>query len=178
MTDLLRRAARVLPALAGGGLLVLVASGCGLFSPETSQRFLVLVDSVEVVGEVAVGRPVSLRLLGMVGPDRSYSLDRIEVEQSEGQATVKPWGERQLGGGGGLAVVPLDETITLEPLGRLPFRVQIWQPGAPNLVVTLSATVGAAPVRGPGAQAAAAPQSSGAGLATATASISTSWRSS
>lgn len=93
------------------------ASGRG--SAVVSTRDLAEVDQLLAVRAIQPGESLAVRLVGAIGPNGSYALDTIDVQQGAGSVLLLPR-VRQLPGDFFVQmVVPLDHTVRVAlPAGR------------------------------------------------------------
>lgn len=107
--------------IAGGGATCSAASD-DASSPSARETpadtLLATVDTVQAPARLAPTDTLRLRLQGMVGPNGCYSLVRIEEERSPGRVVLRPIVRHSGQDMCTMAIVSLDETVTLEP----PFR--------------------------------------------------------
>ncbi len=92
--------------------------GCstGAQPEEGETEYLVAdVDSLGVPAHIAPSDTLSVHIVGTVGPNGCYSLDRIEEERSEGQLTLTPVVRHVTDRMCTMALVPLEETYEVAP---------------------------------------------------------------
>lgn len=106
------------------GALVLGGATCSAASEEassspartaTADTLLATVDTVQAPAQIAPTDTLRVRLRGMVGPNGCYSLSRVETERASGQVVLRPVVRHREQGMCTMAIVSLDETITLAP---------------------------------------------------------------
>jgi hypothetical protein len=131
--------------IAGGGATCSAASHD---APSPSARevpadtLLATVDTVQAPARLATADTLRLRLRGMVGPNGCYSLVRVEEERSPGRVVLRPIVRHSGQDMCTMAIVSLDETITLDP----PFRegaFQVVVPQTDRATVRTTVRVGA-----------------------------------
>jgi hypothetical protein len=108
----------VVPVLAAVALIV-GGAGCSALGDGTAadapEGPLATVDSLVVPERVAAADTLSVRLLGTVGPNGCYSLDRLAVDRTPDRIRVVPHVRHAGQAVCTMAIVPLDETIRLAP---------------------------------------------------------------
>ncbi len=104
----------------GAGLMTAgvgcVGSEAGSPSADPSS-LLAEVERMEVPDRVASSDTLTVRLVGTVGPNGCYSLDRLDVERGVEQIQIRPLVDRvhRRDAMCTMAIVPLDETLRLSP---------------------------------------------------------------
>lgn len=75
------------------------------------------VDRMEVPNRIDPSDTLTVRLLGMVGPNGCYSLGRVTVERASQRVQIMPLVNqvRRQDAMCTMAIVPLDETVRLDP---------------------------------------------------------------
>lgn len=110
------------------------ASGPGLSRP------IAEVDRIEVPDRIGASDTLTVRLLGTVGPNGCYSLERVAVERASGRVQIMPLvdqGRRQ-DAMCTMAIVPLDETVRLAPpFSAGPLSIVVPQSEGPAVTATV-----------------------------------------
>ena len=101
----------------GSGATCSAASNEGATSASspTADTLLATVDTVQAPTHIAPTDTLHIRLRGMVGPNGCYSLVRVEEERTPERVVLRPIVRHSGDGMCTMAIVSLDETITLAP---------------------------------------------------------------
>jgi hypothetical protein len=135
-----------------GGIVVLGSAGCSgsadsartadrVVVPQAPSSLMAEVDSIEAPSRIGTTDTLSVRLQGTVGPNGCYSFNRMAVERAPRQIRLVPLVSRATQGGCTMAVVPLDETVRVDP----PFvpgtlTITVPQPNRENAATTVEVT--------------------------------------
>jgi hypothetical protein len=118
------------------GLVLVTGGGCatsgGKEMPKGATGPLAEVDRVEAPDRIASADTLAVRLVGTVGPNGCYALDRVAVARVGARIRLTPLIDpsRRADAMCTMAIVPLDETVRLAP----PF-----EPGPLTILVPQSA---------------------------------------
>lgn len=137
-----------------GGIVALGSVGCSggsqtartadrVVVPQAPSSLIAEVDSIEAPPRIGTTDTLAVRLQGTVGPNGCYSFNRMAIERSPRQVRLVPLVQRASRGDAActMAVVPLDETVQLDP----PFvpgtlTVTVPQPSRENVATTVEVT--------------------------------------
>lgn len=100
------------------GVLAVGCAGRAADAPgDQAAGPIATVHCIEAPNRMAPSDTLSVRLRGTVGPNGCYSFDRMSVERAPERIEITPLVDRVHRGNGActMAIVPLDETLHLEP---------------------------------------------------------------
>lgn len=151
---MLRRSMRFVRLVVLGGVVALSSAGCSGGSqstqpdgrgravvPQAPSSLIAEVDSIVAPSRIEVSDTLSVRLRGTVGPNGCYSFSRTATERSPRQVRLVPLVNRTTQGACTMALVPLDETVQVDP----PFvpgtlTITVPQPNRENVSATVEVT--------------------------------------
>lgn len=90
-----------------------------------APELLATVEQLLLAHRVAPEESLAVRLLGTVGPDGSWALDRVEVVRAPGEVRIVPRVRRVPGDFFIQMVMPLDHALDLPPLGAGQHRIVV-----------------------------------------------------
>lgn len=98
---------------AGGGC----AGGGAAGTADDRLRPVAEVNRIEVPDRIGTSDTLTIRLLGTVGPNGCYSLERVAVKRGAERVQITPLvnQDRRQDAMCTMAIVPLDETVRLAP---------------------------------------------------------------
>lgn len=149
---MLRRSVHFCRLVILGGIVALGSAGCSggsqtarpaerVVVPQAPSSLIAEVDRIEAPSQITGTDTLSVRLRGTVGPNGCYSFSRTAIERSPGQVRLVPLVSRAAQGACTMAVVPLDETVRVDP----PFEsgtltITVPQPNRENVATTVAVT--------------------------------------
>ena len=111
-------------------LLSLAGLGCGLL--DSTDSFVIRVDSISAPASIALADTLTARFFGSVGSDGCSRLERVEKRRDEGLIELRFHGTRKGGVDCIQMPVSLDHEERIVPPLPDPFTIRVLQPdGAP-----------------------------------------------
>jgi len=117
----------------GLGVLLLSSAGLGCGLLDSTDSFVIRVDSISAPAAITPADTLSARFFGLVGSDGCSRLERVEKRREGGLLELRFHGTRKGGVDCTQMLVSLDHEERLLPPLPDPFTIRVLQPDGPAL---------------------------------------------